>query len=795
MKKKLLALLIISQIYPSTVSFAADVAISHSEEYLMQLWVNGVDQQRDVIFKKTEHSIWVACVDLDGTFIDIAQLKQQTIQNTLYCDVNHAGLTSQIDDSSQTLQINLPASGLSSNQVLNKYQGYITTPAPFGAYLDYEAYYAKHARQADNSMLNIRNELGVFWKNALFTHAMLTKREEFNQQENRDTTRLFSNLSIEYPQHMSTLQFGDITTASTANTRGFYFAGVQYGTNFISRPGFVYWNVPQIQGSALTPSTVDLYINGVRSYNSRVNPGEFNIESGAFLNGDGTAQLVVEDILGNRQVQNIELFVSDRLLRPNLADYQFSAGKIRYNYDQDSDDYRESFASAYYRKGMTSKWSLGGTIQYSDDIQNAGLLSTHYIRHFGVLDLGAGWSHADASSGYSRDGHTLSIGFEKNTARYNIGANTQFYSQDYQMLGMEQGAEVSERESLAYIGFNQVPFFGNISLNYIERIPHKNSNTEESQIFAIRGGRALSRNLYFNYGVQHERHTEDDVSFDLALTYQFDEKRSAYLNHDQDATTLNFTKADAEHVGIDYDIGVAKLHGTTASQGNASDDYAANAQTRLKSNLGDLTLKYYQSEQRRNYQANFKGALTWLGGAFNFTKAVDYPFSLIRIEDSPNIDVFRNNTFIGKTNKNGTLFVHRLIPYTQQVLSFNPNQLEIEDQVSTTKQTLVPLPSRGYVLDFPVVKTREITFRIVAEDGKEIPVGSLLSVDQNGLDLSPVGKAGLVTLYGIIPNINHAFSVQTGVDSQCHFQHQTAQSTSLDIGQVIEVTCLTGAGK
>ena len=125
---------------------------------------------------------------------------------------------------------------------------------------------------------------------------------------------------------------GDNVSTNTGLSQSYYFGGFRWGTNFTSRPDFVYWNTPSFKGSALVPSTIDLMINGNKAYNSKINPGEFNIDSNINFRGLGSAEMVVQDIMGNQTVQNIPIFVSERLLKKGLNDYSISSGKLRYNY-------------------------------------------------------------------------------------------------------------------------------------------------------------------------------------------------------------------------------------------------------------------------------------------------------------------------------------------------------------------------------------------------------------------------------------------------------------------------------
>ena len=102
-----------------------------------------------------------------------------------------------------------------------------------------------------------------------------------------------------------------------------------------------------MNGSASLPSTVDLYINGINLYKDSVVPGNYNLPAGSIVNQAGDAQIVVEDILGNKTVRSFPVYINNRLLKPRLNEYNISLGKLRYNYDYVDDDYREFLLNCF----------------------------------------------------------------------------------------------------------------------------------------------------------------------------------------------------------------------------------------------------------------------------------------------------------------------------------------------------------------------------------------------------------------------------------------------------------------
>ena len=158
---------------------------------------------------------------------------------------------------------------------------------------------------------------GEFWKKAwlwILKNSLIHR----NSSEEDGVVRLSSSLDIDFPEKMTRLTLGDTTTASNPLINSLRFAGLSWGTNYTERPDFIYWNLPVLQGSARIPSTVDLYINGTKIYSERVSPGDYALQTGAQIQQAGNAQIVVEDVLGNRSVQNFPIMVTNRLLRSCL---------------------------------------------------------------------------------------------------------------------------------------------------------------------------------------------------------------------------------------------------------------------------------------------------------------------------------------------------------------------------------------------------------------------------------------------------------------------------------------------
>ncbi|HLF12512.1 MAG TPA: fimbrial biogenesis outer membrane usher protein, partial [Gammaproteobacteria bacterium] len=81
-----------------------------------------------------------------------------------------------------------------------------------------------------------------------------------------DVLRLDTTWAYSDPQTMLTYRAGDTISGGLAWTRPIRLGGFQVQRNFGLRPDLVTFPLPAISGSAAVPSTVDVYVNNMKTY-------------------------------------------------------------------------------------------------------------------------------------------------------------------------------------------------------------------------------------------------------------------------------------------------------------------------------------------------------------------------------------------------------------------------------------------------------------------------------------------------------------------------------------------------
>lgn len=751
------------------------VSNPNSENLILGLWINGVDLKQDAFILRDNRQTYIECSLLKSGFVDISKFTHLNKDNLQYCLIDRPDIGSQMDEPRQLFKLNIPAQYMLA-QKLSSQQAYLPDLPNLGGFVNYNLYF----QDGDfDKQVNASTDLNIFWKNILFNSSHIFRKNYNEERSNfQNSSRLNTSLSFEFPKQMSTLKLGDNISTYTGLNQSFYFGGFSFGTNFTSRPNYTYWNTPSIQGSALTQSSVDLIINGTQAYNAKVNPGQFNIDSNLGFNGLGNAEVVVKDILGNTTVKNIPIFVNQRLLRPGLTDYNISAGKLRYNYASDDNDYRDWFGSAYIRRGISSSTTLGAVADYSKKLESAGLLWSQYLYKLGLLEVNSSYSHADD---LGLEGYTVNTEFKRDTQAYSIGLRSQYYSPEFRMLGLDDytASYLPKQENQVYLSRNKIPFINNLSLSYVERKYREGTDRQDQRIFNLRTSQSLAKGLFGSFGVSYDAESHDRASIDLMLSYNFDDNKHSvtFSQHDDDETSLQFNQFSYENTGFDYTVGASRSH----------DVYSGNLNTRFKTNAGELNLQYLQTDDQKYYTASYMGSLVWLGHSFDLSKYINSSFSLVRLEGMPKVDVYSNGSLIGKTDKNGEIFAYNLAGYVNNSITFNENQIGINTNIAETYRTFMPMNQRGYIVDFPMTndQSRDVTFKFVDANQQALASGSLVNVLGLPNGKYPIASNNLVTVFGLVSQY-YSIEVQTA-DDVC--KSDFTLNADLNIDEPITLIC------
>ena len=176
--------------------------------------------------------------------------------------------------------------------------------------------------------------------------------------------------------------------------------GVTIARNFELQPYRVTAPTGQTSFFLISPSRVDVLVNGQRVRTMQLEAGPYSIRDFPVITGNNDATLVITDATGRVEIKKLDIVSDINLLAAGLHKYSYNAGEAS-RIDARSKIYDPSLpvVSAFHRYGLSDNLTLGANLQSDREQQMIGLDVTIGQR-WGVMRADVAASHAaDAGSG------------------------------------------------------------------------------------------------------------------------------------------------------------------------------------------------------------------------------------------------------------------------------------------------------------------------------------------------------------------------------------------------------------
>lgn len=702
---------------------------------IVRLEINGQHAGDAVVaLKDGDGHWWLPAASLADARITLAGSRHRQLDDTDYVALDSlAPELLDFDDAQQSLALRLAPSRFAASSFHSQAARASTgSGRPAGAFINYDLF-------VDHSDIGTGRSVFTEAGAAVGPGVALASYAFLRQPALDARLRLDTSYTMDQPETMTTLRIGDaISRPATSIGRPVRFAGLQFGTNFLTRPGLVTVPVPTLYGHAALPSTVDLYVNNVLQSRHAATPGPFAVTTAPLMAGDGELLLKVTDLSGREQVISQRYYASTALLAPGLSDWSFEAGALRLNYGLRSDDYGDWFVSGGWRRGLSDRLTVEGGASAQQGGGRTGVLS-------GVLaGVSAAWPELGAASlsvGASHDatgsGMQVALGVERRTRQHTLALRTQVASAEYRQTGVPDQLQLRRLDTLFY-GY-RLPELGSISLSWTRQERSAQDPVRIAQLgFSTRQSRwgSLMLTLTDVSGAAHDR------SLNLFWILPIDSGISAsvlHAHHDSgpDQTVFQFQKVPPAGEGYGYRLQAGI---------NAPQQAALTAQ-----NLHGL-LRAEAAEYRGNsaLRAGLSGSLVLMEGSLFAVRRVDSSFGLVRLPGLAGVRVYVDNHLAGRTDEQGIALLPRLSPYMKNPVSVEPLDLPLDVQIDALKTEPVPAWRSGVTIDFPVREVSAATMNLVLANGQPVPAGAeVLLEGADPADSLPVGHQGLAYVTGL----------------------------------------------
>src|SRR5215469_2000294 len=424
-------------------------------EAVLEISVNGTTGGEMIVALRGEgDELYLLADDLERLHLMPPPGAALTVKGHEYYRVNSIrGARIQIDEGLQHVSLTVPPEALQSTWLHATSRGTGTfTPADPGLFLNYQLSGQHVGGDTTGGALA---ELGIFASPGVLTNSMLAQSADGVTAA--EATRLDTTFTHDFVGRLETLTVGDSISDSGSWGNAVRFGGFHWGTNFGIRPDLITAPLLTARGTAVVPSTVDVFVNGQRVSSQSVPAGPFVIDHVPAVTGAGDLRLVVLDALGRERVITQSFYAGTTLLAQGLSDYAFDAGVARQNYALESLDYSGPLISASYRRGLTNALTLEGHAelegrgQYEPyDTHAAGLDLATRIGHWGIVSLTV-----------AQGGNTLESGlltgasFEHRGPRFSLTMSSFYASDGFHQIGdWSPGATPFRQRTLAQAGVN-----------------------------------------------------------------------------------------------------------------------------------------------------------------------------------------------------------------------------------------------------------------------------------------------------------------------------------------------------
>ena len=695
-----------------------------AEEMWLAVAVNG-QLTGTTVLVRYDHGdgLWVGEAELRSWRLSVPAKADTSLPGTtLYPLHAFNGLTFRVDETNQTLALDVPAGLFDSVQVSGKADGYVAaTPPPPGGFFNYDLV-ALTGLQGIGA--NALLEAGAFGH----LGTGVTRFIERKQQSGVQSVRLDSTWTYDRPASLASLRLGDsITGASRLWGGAVRFGGVQWASNFATQPGLVTMPLPSVGGESALPSTLELYVNDALRMRQEMPEGPFTVRDVPIVSGDGQIRVVVRDLLGREQVISQSYYSSPQLLRPGLHDYSFEAGAVRENFSLASNDYGRPVIAGTERYGFTERFTGEIHAELLEDQQAVGLAGGLLVPHIGMLSAAIAGSASDAGTG-----RLVALGIERTSARFSIGVNAELASASFRRLGLLADEPVPRLKGQVFTNV-ALGRAGSVSLMAARQAFQGGEITD---LMTLRHSIDLRGLGYLNLSALRVKGTDRDTIIGLSFSRSLGNRANASLNITSKSDGLSGYAQMQKSLPAGTGLGYRMRARTGEMQGAAGS-------VSYQNNIGTYTLEAEQTRAATDVRASITGGVALMSAGLFASRRIDSSFAVARVGEEADVRVYRDNQLVGRTNANGLVILPGLRAYEDNQISIEQADLPLDVTVGALYVKAVPAYRSGLLLTFPVERARGAMLMVLLEDGQPLPAGAVVTMPDEP-DAFPTGMRGEV---------------------------------------------------
>ncbi|MGA8891162.1 MAG: fimbria/pilus outer membrane usher protein, partial [Anaeromyxobacteraceae bacterium] len=586
-----------------------------------------------------------------------------------------------------------------------------------------------------------------------------------------------SAFTYDFLPRLETLTVGDaVVSAGPIGTSG-VVGGVTWARNFKLDPYLVVAPRPSFTAFAPTPSTVEVWVNGMLVRQQSVPAGTLDLTNLPVLSGAGDVRTVVRDAFGREQVFDLRSNMAPSLLAPGLTDFAYTLGFVRERVDTSSIAYGRPVALGRHRIGIDEVVTVGARAEASLDRLMAGPSLT-LGTVVGQVDLEAVGSVAGGTTGAAG-----SLGWSWSGRRWAGGLRLRGTTPGFATAVLDPWRD----RAVADLG-------GNFSVTPIDRLnlgldvaATRWRDAGDSAQASLRASVAIGLGLTAIASVtQTVGGPVPGPSGLLTLTWTIGDHATAQASAGAGAQGVNGMASVARPLPLGPGYGY-RVEGAVAA-----DSARAAGAVQYQTGFGRYEAEVDQLGSSTQGAVRAAGGIVVAGDRVFATRPVEEAYALVRV-GVPGVTTYLENQPVGVTDGEGDLLVPSLLARYSNRLSIRVADIPMDFEVGKVERLAAPFRKGGVVVRFDVTPIRAAVGRLQLRDGAAAPPGGgELVVVQDGVPLrAPTSSDGRFFLEGVKPG-THAAEV-TWRGGTCRANLSILEKAGVqDLG---DVTCEAGPSR
>jgi outer membrane usher protein len=648
------------------------------------------------------------------------------------------------------------------------------------AFVNYDLdYYRQPGASSAGTLLT--HEIGVRSGRILALSSFAWERSG----ETSDYRRLRTEVIVDDSERMRRMTVIDTVGTSGPLGSALPIGGVTLAKNYSIDPYFIWFPTPQLAGSALTASDIEIYQNGFLTRRLHVPPGQFQIDDlQVAAIGAGSYDVVIRDAFGRETALSQPFYLSKDLLRRGLHAYNYGLGYMRdYSFSGDP-EYGEPAFLADHRYGLLDRVTGGFSLEISEEVKMGGVSLDIGLGRAGVLEMGTALGGNEAARGGAGF-----LGYTYFARRFSANLHMRSYSGSYANLARVQQTAPVEFDGMLRLAFRPLRF-SSLSASWAR------TDTTDG-ISRIRAGltwnQRLTRKTHLSATLERQTSmptdglSQHDLRIFAGLHIYLPSRISLDVSHSSDDNSSRQVLTAGKNVPMQQGYGYQVSLERAAFDG-LGDEFRPDLRFVANAAYGSYSAEYYEMAGEANWRLGMAGSLALVEGALYASRPLSQSFAVVRTADLEGVRVEYNGQTVGRTRSGGEVLVPNLRSYEVNRISIAEEDLPIDYVVERFERKVVPAPRSGAVVDFGLTRMQAVIGRLVAVDGEgeKRPLEHLaLSIEGLRSDLSwRSGLDGEFYLENVPAGSHEMRGIGGGQIYACHLWVPVSKEAMIDLEEV-----------